>query len=257
MPIEVHFGASYIAGFLLTIVRVGSALFMLPLPGFKDAQKTVRVVLIVSIAFCLFPSWPVLTSHETSGAQFALAGLAEVAAGLLIGLAIALLHESFQFAAQAISVQTGFSFASITDPTSKADTGVFLFLTQLTTGLLFFTFGVYHYMLRLLARSFEIFPLDTNALQKASLEALIHMAASMFATGLKLGLPMVILLMLIDLAVALLSRLHAQLQLVTLTFPVKTALSFVFLAAMMARWPSLYEEMARRMFETLAHLGSF
>jgi flagellar biosynthesis protein FliR len=116
---------------------------------------------------------------------------------------------------------------------------------------------VYHYLLRLLARSFEIFPLDTNALQKASLEVLIHLAGSMFATGLRLGLPMVVLLMLIDLAIALLSRLHAQLQLVTLTFPAKTALSFVFLAAMMARWPSLYEDMARRMFETLAHLGSF
>ncbi len=215
------------------------------------------MVLIVSITFCLFPSWPVLTSHETSGAQFALAAVAESAAGLVIGLAIAFLHESFQFAAQAISVQTGFSFASVIDPSSKADTGVFLFLTQLTTGLLFFTLGIYQYMLRLLARSFEIFPLDSVALQRASLEAVIHLAGTMFATGLKLGLPMVILLMLIDLAVALLSRLHMQLQLVTLTFPAKTALSFVFLAAMMVRWPVLYEELARRMFETLARLGSF
>jgi flagellar biosynthesis protein FliR len=93
MPIEVHFGASYLAGFLLTIVRVGSALFMLPLPGFKDAQKSVRIVLIVSITFCLFPSWPVLTSQETSGAQFALAALAEVAAGLLI---VCFYHGSHQ-----------------------------------------------------------------------------------------------------------------------------------------------------------------
>ncbi len=257
MPISVHFGLPAVAGFVLALMRVGCALFLLPLPGFKDAATTVRIVLVVSITFCLFPSWPILTSDVSSGAQFVLAILAESAAGLVIGLAIAILHDTFQFAAQAISVQTGFSIASITDPTSKADTGVFLFMTQLTTGLLFFTLDIYHSLLRLLARSFDMFPLDSHALQQASVETVIHLAGMMFVMGFKLGLPMVFLLMLIDVAIALLSRLHSQLQLTSLTFPAKTALSFVFLGAMIARWPTLYEQMAHRVFDEIGRLGSF
>jgi len=102
-----------------------------------------------------------------------------------------------------------------------------------------------------------MFPLDSHALQQASVQTVIHLVGTMFVMGLKLGLPMVFLLMLVDVAVALLSRLHAQLQLVTLTFPAKTALSFVFLALMIARWPTLYEQMARRVFDEIGRLGSF
>lgn len=257
MPISVHFGLPAVAGFVLTLMRVGCALFLLPLPGFKDAATVVRIVLVVSITFCLFPSWPVLSGNVFSGGQFLLALLAESAAGLVLGLAIAILHDAFQLAAQAISVQTSFSMASIADPSSKADTGVFLFFIQLTTGLLFFTFGVYRDLLRLLARSFDIFPLDTNALQQASVQTVIHLAGMMFVTGFKLGLPIVFLLMLVDVAVALLSRLHAQLQLTSLTYPAKIVLSFVFLGAMIARWPAVYQQMAHRIFDELGRLGAF
>ena len=102
-----------------------------------------------------------------------------------------------------------------------------------------------------------MFPLDSHALQQASVQTLIHLAGMMFVMGFKLGLPMVFLLMLIDVAIALLSRLHAQLQLTSLTFPAKTAFSFVFLGIMIARWPTLYEQMARRVFDEIGRLGAF
>jgi flagellar biosynthesis protein FliR len=76
----------------------------------------------------------------------------------------------------------------------------------------------------------------------------------MFTAGLKLGLPLVVLLLLVEFSLALLSRLHSQLNLLMLSFPAKTALSLVFLAAMMARWPSLYEQMAQSIFHLLSRL---
>ncbi|HEY7304274.1 MAG TPA: flagellar biosynthetic protein FliR [Bryobacteraceae bacterium] len=254
MPIRIHFGPEAIVGFLLTLTRVGSALFFLPLPGFKDAAAVVKVALVVGISFCLFPFWASVKIGSLAGGQFAMAVLSESAAGLLIGLAIALLHETFQFAAQAVSMQSGFSFASIYDPSSKADTGVFLMMTQLAAGFLFFAFGVHHQLLRILARSFEIFSFSGPHLEDASIKAVLVMGATMFTAGLKLGLPLVVLLLLVEFSLALLSRLHAQLNLLMLSFPAKTALSLVFLAAMMARWPSLYEQMAQRIFELLSRL---
>lgn len=254
MPVRIHFEFAAIVGFLLTITRVGSALFFLPLPGLRDAVGVVRVALVVGLSFCLLPFWPAVKMDALSGGRFTMAVLAEAAAGLLIGLAIAFLHESFQFAAQAVSMQSGFSFASIYDPSSKADTGVFLMITQLATGLLFFVFDVHHQLLRLLARSFEIFSYNGPHLEAASIAAALQMGATMFTTGLRLGLPLVVLLLLIEFSLALLSRLHAQLHLLMLTFPAKAALSLVFLAIMLARWPVLYEQMARGIFNLLYRL---
>ena len=255
MPIRVHFGTELIAGFVLTVTRVGSALFFLPLPGFTDAAKPVRIVLVLGITFCLLPVWPVLQMDGLGAGRFTLALLAESGAGLLIGLAIAFVHEAFQFAAQAVSMQSGFSIASVFDPASKADTTVFQVLTQFTTGLLFFVFGVYQQLILILGRSFEIFTPNWPMLERASLKAIVVLGGAMFTTGLKLGLPLVVLLLLVEISLALLGRLHAQLQLMIVSFPAKTALSFFFLAAMMMRWPALYEHLARTVFDTLSQLA--
>lgn len=255
MPIRLHFGAEAIIGFLLVVTRVGSALFLLPLPGFKDVATSIKIGLVLGLSFCLFPAWPELQVNSLAGGQFVLAIFAESAAGLLVGLAIALLHEAFQFAAQAVSLQGGLSFASIFDPASKADTNVFLMLTQLTTGLLFFAFGVHHQLLRLLARSFEVFSFSGSHLEAASVRTVLMLGTNMFATGLKLGLPLVVLLLLIEFSLAILSRLHSQLQLIMLSFPAKTTLSLVFLATMIVRWPALYDQMAHRVFDLLSRLA--
>jgi len=252
MPIRVHFAPEALYGFLLTLTRTGSALLLLPLPALKDAALSARIVLTVGITFALMPVWPAVHFDSLSGGQFFLAVISETAFGLLLGLAISFLNGTFQVAAQTISMQAGFSFASTFDPTSQADTTVFQMLTQLISGLLFFSLGIHRQLLRLLAHSFDVFSPSTNVLSEASVRTVVGLGAMMFATGLRLGLPVVALLLLAELALAVLGRLHAQLHLITLTFPIKTALSFAFLAAIIIRWPTLYEQTARHVFQALA-----
>lgn len=255
MPIRVHFGFDAVLGFLLTLVRVGSTLMLLPLPAFKEAVHMARIVIVIAITFALMPSWPSVHLASLSVSQFALAVMSEMAAGLILGLGIGFLHQSFQLAAQIISMQAGFSFASTFDPTSQADTTVFQMLAQLTTGLLFFILGIHQQLIRLLARSFAVFSRGDTVLNSASTRILITMGSDMFALGFRLGLPVVTLLLLVEIALALLSRLHAQLPLINLTLSAKTILSFAFFAAILIRWPTLYEHAAHQIFDSLSHLG--
>lgn len=255
MPIRLHLESAALYGFLLTLTRVGSALFLVPLPAFKDLALSARVIFVVGLTLALLPVWPKAVFDPLAGGQFLLAVLAETGCGLLLGLAIAFLNGTFQLAAQIISMQAGFSFASIFDPGSQADTTVFQMLSQLVSGLLFFSLGVHRQVLRLIAHSFGVFSLDRPATASASLHTITAVGAMMFATGLRLGLPVVALLLAAELALGLLSRLHMQLHLVTLTFPVKTALSFAFLAAILARWPALYAQTAGHVFDSLGQLG--
>src|SRR5579875_301282 len=166
MPIRVHFGSEALYGFLLTLSRTGSALFFLPLPGFKEAALPARIGLLVGITLTLMPVWPVINFDSPSGEQFVLAVITESAFGLLLGLAISFLNGTFQLAAQTISMQAGFSFASVFDPTSQADTTVFQMLSQLVSGLLFFGLGIHRELLRLLAYSFDVFSPDRDVLDK-------------------------------------------------------------------------------------------
>jgi flagellar biosynthesis protein FliR len=180
--------------------------------------------------------------------------LGEMASGLILGLAIAFLNEAFQMAAQTISLQAGFSFASTIDPNTQADSNVLLVLAQLATGLLFFALDIHLRLLHLFSASFDVFSPARTPFGITPLQTVITLGKIMLLTGLKTGLPIVALLILVDLSLALMSRLHAQMQLITITFPAKIVLSFVFVAAIMTRWPTLYERTARSVFEAVSKL---
>ena len=218
-------------------------------------MKLGRAVVVLAITFALMPSWPAVHLQSLTPSAVASAVLTEMAVGLLIGLGITFLHQSFQVAAQIISLQAGFSFASVFDPSSQADTTVFQLLTQLATGLLFFILGVHQQLLRVLAQSFDVFSQGDRVLSGGSVKVILALGTKMFALGLRLGIPVVTLLLLVEVALALLSRLHAQLPLGNLILSAKTVLSFAFFAAILIRWPTLYEHGARQMFETLSYLG--
>ena len=68
----------------------------------------------------------------------------------------------------------------------------------------------------------------------------------MFTTGIRLALPAVALLVLVDIALALLGRLHAQLQLLTLSFPVKMLAALAMLAWVAPLFARLYEGYSRQ-----------
>lgn len=256
MPVRVHFGIDALFGFLLTLTRVGSALVLFPIPGFRESPQTARIVLIVATTICLFPVWPSVHMDEMAGGQFLWAILGETAAGMILGLAMAFIGESFQIAAQSISMQAGFGFATTIDPSSQADSTVFQALTQLATGLMFFTFGIHHYLLRLFAASFDLFNPARIGIADAAAGTIVSLGASMLVTGLKMGLPVMTLLLLIDLALAMLSRMQAHLQLLSLAFPVKIGLSYLFIAALMVRWPGIYERAALATLNELSRLFS-
>src|SRR5262249_2225007 len=129
--------------------------------------------------------------------------------------------EVFNMAAQILGLPAGYSYASTIDPNSEADAGVLLVFAQLIGGTLFFALGLDRTVVRLFAQSLEAVPAGAYVFSRRSAEPLIRLSAQLFSTGLRLALPVVALLTMVDVALALLGRLNQQLQLLTLAFPAK------------------------------------
>ncbi len=86
--------------FLLVLARVSGLTAFLPVPGIRDAASPIRVVLALCITFALFPVWPSLPNQIAEVSQLCAWALVEAAFGLAVGLAVAMLTESFQLAMQ-------------------------------------------------------------------------------------------------------------------------------------------------------------
>jgi flagellar biosynthetic protein FliR len=227
-------------GFLFTLARISCVFAFLPLTAFRAAADTPKIFLSLAFTMILWPEWKSPVSSEaTIGRLFA--GIAgEAALGLAIGLAVAIVLEVFQIAAQVVSLQAGFGFASTIDPNGGADSTVLLSLAQITAGLLFFATGADRLLVRALADSLRLCPPESFVVQKTWAEAMVRFSASIFGAGLRLAAPVVALLLLADASLAVLGRVQTQIQLVSLTMPVKLGASMLLLAATIVFQPKFF-----------------
>jgi flagellar biosynthetic protein FliR len=237
---------STLFGFVLVLARVAGLITFLPMPGFRNASEPIRISLAVTVTFALFPVWPNLPDVLPSISRLTAWAVAEAGFGLALGVAVAFLAEAFQIATQVLGLQAGYGYATTIDPNSQADSGVLQVLTMLLTGLLFLALGLDREIFRVLAASFEKFPAGSWTPSAASLDGIVHLGSGMFSLGLRVAMPVVALLLLLDVSLAVLGRMQQQLQLLSLAFPLKMLAALALLAALAPVFARLFESSAER-----------
>jgi len=248
--------SSLLHGFVFTLARVGGALAFIPIPGFRNSPAVPRIVLTIAITFVLLPVWPDTKSAAGSGgpAFSPIWLLSELALGLSVGVLVAWLNEAFVLGMQILGLQAGYAYASMVDPTTQADSSTLQIIAQLGASLLFFATGLDRELFRVFAASLAAHPPGSYLLQAATADSVVRFTSSIFVIALRLALPLIALLIMVDVALALLGRINANLQMLTLAFPAKMLASMALLAALTAMLPSLYVGVAADM---LRHSWSF
>jgi flagellar biosynthetic protein FliR len=254
MPVSFLIPGETLLGFLLVLTRVSGAMVFVPIPGFANFPAKARVVLAVGFTLALSGVWPSVAPPDLRLGRIVLWMMTEATIGSAVGLGVAFLNEAFVLASQVFGLQAGYGYASTIDPATEADSSVLQIFTHLATGLLFFAFGMDRYVIRIFADSLQAHPPGSLALGIASAEPVLRLGGTMFATAARLALPVVALLMMVDLSLALLGRINAQLQLLMLSFPAKMMISMGLLAAIAAVMPVLYRSAAEPTFRTLGAL---
>jgi flagellar biosynthesis protein FliR len=240
MPANLTISAATLYAFALVLARVGGALVFVPLPGLKAAPEAARAALAAGLALALFSRWPAVDASSITTGRLVGWAAAEASVGLAIGLAAAAMLEVFVIAAQFLGLQAGYAYASTIDPTTEADSGVLLVMAQLVSGMMFFALGLDREVLRLFARSLEVIPPGSFGIRSA--QPVGPLMAGLFSVGLRLALPVIALLVMVDVALALLGRLNQQLQLLTLAFPIKMLTSLAALSWTAVLFPRVLTE---------------
>jgi len=236
---ELVLSLATLLGFLLTLARVAGVFVFVPMPGMSSAVNPARVLLALSITIALFPQWPHIAANPSPG-LLVMWLMVEAALGIGIGLAVAFVTETFAVAAQIMGLQAGYGFASTIDPNTQADSSVLVIFSQIVAGLLFFATGLDREVLRVFARSLETYPAGSFVLTRGAAAQVLSAGSTMFSTGLRLALPMVAVMVMIDIALALLGRINAQLHLIIVAFPVKMLVCLAMLGWLALLFPVLY-----------------
>jgi flagellar biosynthesis protein FliR len=220
-----------LTGFILVLARVTPLFFIAPLFSSHMIPPRVRGIVAVAIAVGLTPI--AMHGQHVPSQPLLLAGM--VVEGMLVGLAfaftLAVLMASLESAGAVIDVVSGFSYGNLINPLNGEQSAVIARFYSLVGTLIFLVIGGDAWTLRGLGRTFQLIPL-TQAPQMTSLVGgAEHVFANVFAAALEIAAPVLVALLITDVAFGIVSRVVPQMNVFAVGFPTKVAVALLVVGA--------------------------
>jgi flagellar biosynthesis protein FliR len=172
-----------------------------------------------------------------------------VAIGAALGFVVQLLFSAVQMAGDLIDLTGGFSLQPAYDPLAMTTSSTIGRLHYLLATTLLFTSGGHLLIVRGFAASYTGLPVGGTLPTEQLAHVVITAFSMMFLAALQIAGPMVAVLLLADVALALLSKASPALNIFSLGFPVKIMLTLALLGLTFPLLPpaldSLMEHAAR------------
>lgn len=252
--IQLDFGFGAVEGELWRLVfvmtRIGAALLAAPFFGAAAVPMQLRVAMTAGIAV-LVCAWVPLQTPPT---LLSLSGMVAIGGEVLVGLALGfVLQLSFAapiVAAEQIGGAMGLSIAATADPLSGAHSPALGQYFMVLLSVVFLGLGAHLTWLRLVVDSYVALPPGAAWLAPAKLAMIAGFATQMFVAAIAIALPVTLVLLLVQLVSAVLSRSAPALNLFSLGLPAGVLAG---LAALIAAAPLAAEQFADLSAEALTN----
>jgi flagellar biosynthetic protein FliR len=229
--------------FALLLVRPGMVVMLAPGLGGRQIPSMVKVALTVMAAVALMPS---VQLPETVGTSLVLIILREAAVGLSLAFVLQALVAGAEFAGHLSSYQIGFSYGATIDPISGVRSTMLVSLYGMLATLVFLGVNGHHALLRALAASYDGVPIGVVQVNSSLVVAVRDILAMVFTVGLRLAAPVLIVLLLVELAIGLISRAAPSLSFMVIGYPIRIVVGLFLVAALIAAVPGVVESMLER-----------
>jgi flagellar biosynthetic protein FliR len=226
-----------LAHFGLLLVRPGMLLMLAPGIGGAFVPGQAKIGLTVLTAFALFPS---VTIPPGGGNALLTAIIArEVVIGLSLGFAVRALMAGAEFAGHLSGFQIGFSYGATVDPQNGVQNTMLATLYSMLATLGFLAINGHHLLLRALATSYTGLPIGMGGISGTLLGTVRDIMALVFVVGARLAAPIVIVLLVVEVAVGLISRTSPSLNFMIIGYPVRLIVGLVVLAVLIGTIPAV------------------
>jgi flagellar biosynthetic protein FliR len=229
-----------IARFGLLLVRPGMVVMITPGLGGAHIPPTVKLGLTVMLALGLLPS---VSTDVVAGSSLTAIIAREVAIGLSLAFVIRALIAGAELAGHLSGFQIGFSYGATIDPQSGVRNNMLAALYGLLATLAFFAINGHHMVLRALAASYAALPIGGGAIHESLVGSVRDMLGLVFLIGTRIAAPIVIVLVVVEIAVGLISRSSPSLSFMVIGYPIRILIGLLLLAALVPVIPAVTNSM--------------
>lgn len=243
-----------IVAVLLVSLRIAPLLAFAQPFTLLRVPATVRLALSLSLAAWLVAANPGATWRAPfwdAGLPMVIAG--ELFLGISLALALQLAFAALLTAGRAIDIQAGFGLAVLVDPTTKSQLPLVGTLFAYAAAAIFFAIGGPQDLLAILDASVVHVPLGTASIGGDPMVLANYMAA-VFLMAVGLAGVVLLVLFLLDLTVAFLSRTLPQMNMLLLGFQVKAVAVLAVLPLALSLSGALFARLMRSAIEIMPQL---
>lgn len=245
-----------LVGFLLVLSRV-APLFLLT-PPFSSSMVPLRARSIIAVALSIGLAPLALHGQQIPGDAMRITELAlkEIVVGLGFALAVACLFAAMDAAGSILDTQIGFSFGSLVTPVDNQQSGPMSQVYSMLAVAVFIAIDGESWVIRGLARTYELVPMLALPSISRLTAGVTAALGGTFAAALEVAAPVLLALILTDVAFGVVSRVVPQLNVFAVGFPMKVIVGLLVVGVSLTfvgGW--FYDQLQRSVESGLVGIG--
>lgn len=231
--IDYSFSLSELEYFLLILVRVSCFVHVAPFFSLPNVPQQVKIGLSVFIAVLLYYSIiPKQYVEYSTIFGYASIVIKEATTGIIIGLGAQMCTSITTFAGSIIDMEMGLKMLTQMDPTTQDQSSISGVFYQYFVLMILLISGFYQYLIRALAETFTLIPLNGAIFRYESLiENCIMLITDTAIIGFKVSMPIFTAIVVLNAVLGILAKVASQLNMFSVGIQLKllTGLSVFFL----------------------------
>lgn len=213
--------------FLLECARVSGLIVTAPL-AWLHAPMRIRASLVLVLSFVIHGN--AAKSHvPASLIALVWAVFTEFALGAAIGLIVRFIVAMSEVAAEAIAPMLGLGVAQLFDSASHSNLNILSELLRYVSVLVALTLGVHRIVIEAVLAGFKVIPAGTISMPAVGLGVIWDMSGQVLLVGVRIALPLIAVLFIVQITLALVSRAAPQLQIFSVGFALATVVGLTTL----------------------------
>ncbi|WP_110953257.1 flagellar biosynthetic protein FliR [Anaerosinus massiliensis] len=218
--------------FLLVLTRISGIFIISPFLGSANIPGVIRISASVAISFVLFPLVSLqngMVIPETL-IGYIIVICTELFIGWMIGFIASLVFHGIRMAGQILDMQVGFAMVNVLDPTTGQQIPLIGSFKYNLAIIIFLVTNSHHLLLTGLFDSFQLVPILSNPFAPSITKLVIDMVAATFTIAIKISLPVLVAIILTDVALGILARTMPQMNIFVVGIPAKIFIGLFVLA---------------------------
>lgn len=222
---------AWISPLIWPFLRVLAVFSSAPVFSSRAFPVRARIALALFISMAAQPALQGQTMVDINGPAALGSAVDQVIIGLSIGFAVRLVFAAVELAGEVVGFQMGLNFAAFFDPSINAQSSAVARFFGQMAAFLFIVLNGHLMVVLAVIKSFDAFAADQTLIATLRRMRLHELGADLFASALWIALPMIGMLMFVNLALGIISRVAPQMNVFSIGFPITLSVGLIGIAA--------------------------